>query len=49
MVEGTSASVPRQMTAAASTSFDQNLQELIRAGVTDQDQAVRTIGREVAL
>ncbi|WP_295122519.1 ATPase, T2SS/T4P/T4SS family [uncultured Leifsonia sp.] len=49
MVEGTSASVLRQMTAAASTSFDQNLQELIRAGVTDQDQAVRTIGREVAL
>lgn len=49
MVEGTSASVLRQMTAAASTSFDQNLRELIRAGITDQEQAVRTIGREVAL
>jgi type II secretory ATPase GspE/PulE/Tfp pilus assembly ATPase PilB-like protein len=49
MVEGTSATVLRQMTAESSTSFDLNLRDLIRAGITDQDQAVRTIGHEVLL
>lgn len=49
MVEGTSAVRLRQLVAGSSTTFENNLRPLITQGITDQDQAIRTIGRQVSL